>query len=107
MFAVNHEIQPTPCEPGVSRKVLCYSENQMMAEVSFAKGARGNAHSHPHEQITYVAKGSFSFTIGEEVKVISQGDGAYIPPDVIHGVEALEEGILVDVFTPMRKDFLK
>lgn len=106
MFAVNQEMAVTACEPGVSRKVLCYSENQMMAEVSFEKGAQGNAHAHPHEQISYVAKGSFAFAIGDEVKVISQGDGAYIPPDVIHGVQALEDGILVDVFTPMRKEFI-
>lgn len=106
MFAVNQETQATPCEPGVSRKILCYSENQMMTEVTFESGACGNAHSHPHEQISYVAAGSFAFTVGDETKTVVQSDGVYIPPNTVHGVKALEAGILVDVFTPMRKDFL-
>ncbi len=107
MFAYNHEIAATPCEPGVTRKILCYSDQQMMTEVCFEKGAQGNAHKHPHEQITYVAAGSFEFTIGDQVQVVSQRDGVYIPPNVMHGVKALEAGTLVDVFTPKRDDFLK
>lgn len=107
MFVYNQEVQGTPCEPGVSRKILCYSEELMMCEIHFEKGAKGNFHSHKHLQITYIAKGSFEFTIGGETKVVNEGDSVYMPSEAEHGVTCLEEGILVDVFNPMREDFLK
>ncbi len=107
MFVYNQEIQETPCEPGVTRKILCYSEELMMCEITFEKGAKGNFHSHTHLQITYIAEGSFSFTIGDETKIVNKGDSVYMPSDITHGVTCLEAGKLVDVFSPMRKDFLK
>lgn len=107
MFVYNSDVTATPCEPGVSRKILTYSEDLMMCEITFEKGAKGNFHRHPHLQITYIAEGSFEFTIGGETKVVKKGDSVYMPSDVEHGVTCLEAGILVDVFNPMRKDFLK
>lgn len=106
MFVYNNEVTATDCEPGVTRKVLAYTDEIMMCELHFEKGAKGNWHSHPHHQITYIAKGSFEFTIGDETKVVSKGDSVYMPQNVGHGVTCVEEGMLVDVFSPMRKDFL-
>lgn len=107
MFIYNQDSISTPCEPGVTRKILCYSEELMMCEITFEKGAKGNFHTHPHLQITYIAEGSFSFTIGEETKTVTKGDSVYMPANINHGVTCLEAGKLVDVFSPMRKDFLK
>ncbi|MFV0440834.1 MAG: cupin domain-containing protein [Lachnospirales bacterium] len=91
---------------GVKRKVMAYSDNIMVVEVHFEKGSVGSMHNHPHEQATYVLKGSFEFTIGGETKIVKEGDCLYKEPDIVHGAKALEEGVLLDVFTPMRKDFL-
>lgn len=107
MFTFNNDITPTNCEPGVTRKILSYSEDLMMCEITFEKGAKGNFHAHKHLQITYIAKGSFEFTIGDETKIVNQGDSVYMPSGVTHGVTCLEAGILCDVFNPMREDFLK
>ena len=107
MFVFNNDVIPTDCEPGVTRKILTHSDELMMCEITFKKGARGNTHSHPHLQITYIAKGSFEFTIDGETRIVKQGDSVYMPSGVRHGVTCLSEGILVDVFNPMRKDFLK
>ena len=107
MFGYNEDAVPTPCEPGVTSRILVYSDNLMMCEISFEKGAKGNFHSHVHEQITYVAEGSFSFTIDDETKTVNKGDSVYMPSNAVHGVTCLEEGKLVDVFSPMRQDFLK
>jgi quercetin dioxygenase-like cupin family protein len=108
MFVFNQDVAVTNCEPGVTRKILAYSKELMMCEITFEKGAKGYVHSHPHLQITYVAKGSFSFMIDGETKVVKQGDSVLIPTQNEHGVEALEEGsMLVDVFNPCREDFLK
>ena len=106
MFTFNQDVTPTPCEPGVSRKILCYSPNLMMCEITFEKGAKGNFHSHVHEQITYIAEGSFDFTIAGETKTVRKGDSVYMPSGAEHGVTCLEAGKLVDVFSPMREDFL-
>ncbi|MGB4658400.1 MAG: cupin domain-containing protein, partial [Mobilitalea sp.] len=78
----------------------------MMCEITFEQGARGNMHSHPHLQITYVGKGSFEFTIEGKTDIVHQGDSIYIPSESMHGVLALEDGVLVDVFNPKRDDFL-
>ena len=106
MFVHNIETTSTVCEDGVTRKVLAYSENQMMTEVTFEEGAKSEPHSNPHEQISYIAKGEFEFCLGNEIRILSQGDSVYIPPNIVHSVHALEDSIIVDVFTPMRKDFI-
>lgn len=79
----------------------------MMMEVQFEKGAEGNKHRHPHEQITYCIKGRFQFSIENEKYMIYAGQTLVIPSNKIHGVIALEEGILLDTFTPIREDLLK
>lgn len=106
MFVYNKDCKITECESGVTRKVMAYSEELMMCEISFEKGARGNMHAHEHLQITYIAEGRFEFTIDGQTKLVSQGDSVYIPSHAVHGVLCREKGKLVDVFNPMREDFI-
>ena len=106
MFIKNENCSITPCEPGVTRKVMGYND-VMMCEITFEKGARGNVHSHPHTQVTYVAEGKFEFTVAGETQVVSKGDCILMPPDAVHGTVCLEAGKLVDVFSPKREEFLK
>lgn len=91
---------------GVERKILAYCDELMCVENTFKAGAIGAMHQHPHTQITYVAKGRFRFTIGEETREVIAGDTLLKQNSIIHGCECLEDGILVDIFTPMREDFL-
>lgn len=91
---------------GVSRKFLGWDNQIMMVKVKFEKGAEGSPHQHFHTQATYCAKGKFEFTIGDEKQIVEYGDGVYIPPNVLHGAVCLEEGVLIDVFSPVREDFL-
>ncbi|QIM68017.1 cupin domain-containing protein [Basfia succiniciproducens] len=107
MFVYNREIPLDDLGGGVQRKILAYSENIMSVEVHFEKGAIGSLHSHSHEQLTYVLSGSFEFTIGDETKIVNAGDVLYKQPNVMHGCVCLEKGVLLDTFTPMRKDFIK
>lgn len=107
MFTFNQDVTATDCEPGVTRKILSYSDELMMCEITFQKGAKGNLHKHEHLQISYIAKGSFEFTIAGQTKIVTVGDSVYMPSNAEHGVLALEDGILVDVFNPKREDFLK
>ena len=107
MFRENAKIDPQPAGVNVTRKILGCGGSLMMVEVTFAKGAAGDPHRHPHEQVTYVAKGRFAFTLEGETKTLNPGDSVYIPANALHGTLALDDGVLVDVFTPIRDDFLK
>ncbi|MDE7273959.1 MAG: cupin domain-containing protein [Lachnospiraceae bacterium] len=106
MFVYNEACSVTNCEPGVTRKVMGYNDAVMLCEITFEAGAKGNPHTHPHTQVTYIAEGKFAFTIGEETKVVSKGDCVLMPPGILHGTECLEAGRLVDVFSPKREEFL-
>lgn len=90
----------------VIRRVLAYNEGLMCVENTFEKGAVGKLHSHPHTQITYVVSGVFSFVIDGEERIVKAGDTMLKEDGVIHGCTCLEAGILLDIFTPMRKDFV-
>lgn len=92
--------------PGVRRRVLAYGEELMCVENSFEGGAVGAAHSHPHTQITYVVEGRFKFTIGGETRIVAKGDTMFKRDGVVHGCKCLERGVLLDVFAPMRDDFV-
>lgn len=92
--------------PGVVRRVLAFGEDAMCVENVFEEGAVGAMHHHPHTQITYVASGSFRFTIGDVTKVVEAGDTLLKQNGIEHGCVCLEKGILIDFFTPMREDFL-
>jgi quercetin dioxygenase-like cupin family protein len=92
---------------GVKRKIMAYDNQLMLVKVDFEKDAIGAIHNHPHLQISYVAKGSFEVTMGDDKKVLSEGDVFFAPSNVFHGVLCLEAGLLIDIFNPYREDFLK
>ena len=91
-----------------SRRVLIHGGPLMLVEFRFAKGGVGSPHSHAeHDQIGYVAKGSFEITVGGVTRVAREGDSYLACRNVLHGVVALEDdSLLIDTFTPIREDFL-
>jgi len=91
---------------GLSRKVGAHDENVMVVEVHFEAGTTAPLHHHRHEQITYVVSGKFEFTVGDETYIVGAGDSLYKQPNIEHGATCLESGMLLDVFTPHREDFL-
>lgn len=105
-FQVEKEIPWQYLGNGIQRQVYGYDEQIMLVKAKFERGAIGALHSHPHVQVTYVDSGAFEMTIGEEKKIIKKGDGYYVAPNVVHGCVCLEPGMLIDVFTPHREDFL-
>lgn len=102
----NREIEAENCAEGVNRKILAYADEIMCVENHFEKGAVGALHKHPHTQVTYVASGQFEFEVGGEKKIVKQGDVLLKRNSIPHGCVCLEEGVLVDIFTPMREDFV-
>lgn len=92
---------------GVTRRILSYDENLMSVEVSFETGAAGAEHSHPHTQCSCVLSGRFSYSVEGESVELNPGDSIVVPSGLPHGTVCLEKGVLLDIFTPMRADFLK
>lgn len=108
MFTENKNVPSTDLGGGVTRKILSYSENLMTVELHFDKGAVGAKHSHPHEQIGYIVSGKLIYQEeGCEDKELTTGDTYYVKPDAVHGILVLEDTVLLDIFTPMRKDFVE
>lgn len=101
------DVEPIPAAEGVKRRILAYTDNLMCVENLFETGAVGAIHTHPHTQLTYVVSGKFEFTVGGEVYLVKSGDTLLKQNGIIHGCTAIEGGILLDIFTPMREDFLK
>lgn len=105
-FLFEKEMKWEDAGHGVLRQIFGYDNRLMMTKAKFVKGGIGAMHAHPHSQVTYVASGAFEMTIGEEKKIIREGDGYYVPPNIMHGVVCLEDGLLVDAFSPVREDLL-
>lgn len=95
---------PTP--DGNRRRVLLHTDELMVVEFAFEKGAVGATHSHPHVQASYIADGRFEVTVGGVTATLGPGSSFIVPSNAVHGVRALEAGRLVDTFTPHRSDFL-
>ena len=91
---------------GIRRQILGYGPDLMLVRVDFLKGAVGALHHHRHRQVTYVAAGAFDASVDGNTKRLVAGDCFYVAEELIHGVVAVEDGTLIDVFTPARKDFL-
>ena len=100
-------VEGAPAGPGVVRNVLAYCDELMCVENVFETGAIGAMHHHPHTQITYVVSGRFEFEIGGVKKIVGPGDSMLKKDSVPHGCVCLEKGILLDIFSPMREDFVE
>jgi quercetin dioxygenase-like cupin family protein len=106
MYLKMADVEESNLGEGVSRKILASGGKMMTVQFAFDKGAVGTPHTHPHEQVGYVLQGRFELTFDDEKTIIEVGDTYYVPSNTLHGVVALEDGILLDVFTPQREDFL-
>jgi quercetin dioxygenase-like cupin family protein len=107
IFVENRELPWEQTAPGMKRKIMAYDDHLMLVKVAFEKGGIGTVHSHYHTQITHVESGIFEVQIGGEKKILSAGDAFYVPPHAEHGAVCLEAGVLIDVFSPMREDFIQ
>jgi len=93
-------------ELGLARKVLVYNDKLMLVEHRMRKGWAGALHSHPHEQIAYVVSGRLSVTCLDQTFEVGTGDSFLVRGGVKHGASALEDSVVVDIFTPCREDYI-
>jgi quercetin dioxygenase-like cupin family protein len=99
-MAVDH-----PAE-GIERRMI-WGDRLMICRLRFDPHVVTAVHTHPHEQMTIVERGRVRFTIDGHERIAKAGDVLQFPPNIPHGATILdEETVLIDIFTPLREDFL-
>lgn len=91
---------------GIRMKTICYGEQTLMTEFALQQGSTLPAHSHPYEQTGYLVKGRIRLRIGAQEHDAGPGDSWCIPSGVEHGAQILEDSVAVEVFSPVREDYL-
>lgn len=104
-LVANGEATPVEMLPGIVRRTLNEGQHTMLCELRMAKGAVVPAHTHPHEQIGYLASGRLQFRIGEHWRELGPGDSWCVPSGVEHEVHVLEDTVCIDVFSPPREEY--
>jgi quercetin dioxygenase-like cupin family protein len=92
--------------PGIEFKTLVHGERTLLAEFRLTRGSVLPHHSHPHEQTGYLVSGRLRLSIDSEEFDVRPGDGWCIPADATHGATVLEDAVAIEVFAPVREDYL-
>lgn len=91
---------------GIKRQMVI-GKNVMVCRFSFDPFVVTDVHSHPHEQVTLVMSGKVRFTIEGQPIIAAPGDVLHFPSNNRHGATMLDEPVvLIDIFSPIREDFL-
>lgn len=91
---------------GVRLRSLVHGERTHLTEVRLSKGAVVPQHEHPQEQTGYLISGSLRFNVDGEVAVATAGASWNLPAAIPHGAEALEDTVVIEMFSPIREDYL-
>jgi quercetin dioxygenase-like cupin family protein len=89
----------------ISQKIVS-GEREMLAQIYLKRGALVPMHAHESEQMTYVLQGSLRYMVGGDEIVVREGEVLHIPSNVPHQAEALEDTFELDVFSPIRQDWV-
>jgi len=100
------EVEEEALNPLVGRRMI-HGQNMTVARIRLRKGAVVPMHQHANEQISMLESGTLRFSLGGEERILHAGDALVIPPDVPHLVEALEDSLAVDLFSPPREDWIR
>ncbi len=107
MYGKHTSANYTSILQGIQIKTLCYGEATLMSEFLLQKDAILPEHSHPYEQTGYLVKGKLRLHIGGNSKELIPGDSWNIARDIPHKAEVLEDSVAIEVFCPLREDYLQ
>lgn len=88
------------------KRRMIVGTKEMLVRWEFNKGALAARHSHPHEQIVLMVHGRLRLIVGDVETILERDDIVVIPPDTPHEAQALEDTVVIDIFSPPREDFL-
>lgn len=106
MFEKSSDLGYHEAVPAVYRKTLVFGEKTLLTEFRMQKGSSLPAHAHPYEQTGYLVRGRLRLTIDDESFDVSPGDSWSIGSNIPHCAEILEDSVAVEVFSPVRQDYL-
>ena len=106
MFTPAHPDGYREILPGIQLKTLAFGEQSLLSEFRLAAGSALPVHAHPQEQTGYLVAGRIRLTIGGERFEVGPGDSWCIPGAVEHRAEILEDAVAIEVFSPVRADYL-
>jgi quercetin dioxygenase-like cupin family protein len=106
VFQKNGEVTSVGMGELISRKTMAYGDKTLLAEIRLEKGAHLPAHAHPHEQIGYLVSGRLVFTVSDEQWTAEPGDAWCFPGNQEHAARAVEDSVVIEVFSPVREEFL-
>ncbi len=89
----------------ISRKIVS-GEREMLAQIYLKRGALVPIHTHDSEQMTYILQGALRFVVGGEEIIVREGEVLHIPSRLPHQAEALEDTLELDVFSPVRAEWI-
>lgn len=91
---------------GVSLDSLAVGEKSMVCKMNYVVGNFATEHKHPHEQSGYVISGKYLMTLDGQEYELNPGDSYAVPGNTAHSFKVIEAGEVIDVFTPIREDYL-
>jgi quercetin dioxygenase-like cupin family protein len=91
---------------GIDLTTLVHGEKTLMSQFKIARGSAIPAHSHPHEQTGIMISGKLRFNVDGEIVDVEPGDSWCLAGGIEHSAEALEDSIIIEVFSPVREDYL-
>ena len=92
--------------PGIRLKTLVFGKKTLFTEFRMTAGAVLPKHAHVHEQTGYLTKGKIRLTIGDQIFEVEKGDSWSIPGNMDHSAEILENSVAIEVFSPVRDEYL-
>ncbi len=107
IFLVNEQENPwIDIAPGIKRRTICSGANMYQMRAELKAGSRLLEHSHAQEQIAHVLNGRMKLIVAGVPHELAAGDAFYLASSVPHGVETIEDTIVIDTFSPPREDYL-
>lgn len=91
---------------GIRLTTKVHGDKTLMVRFEMTRGARIPAHSHPHEQTGIMISGKLRFVVDGETREVEAGDSWCLKGGVEHSAEALEDSVVIEVFSPLREDYL-
>ena len=106
MFTKKENRSFRPLIDGVTMRPLAWGEKTILCEFKLEKGHKIPAHQHPYEQTGFLISGKLNFRINKTWQIAETGDSWSIPENVEHEVEILENSVVLELFSPIRRDYL-
>jgi quercetin dioxygenase-like cupin family protein len=92
--------------PGIRIKTLAYGDKSLLSEFRMKQDSQLPAHAHPQEQTGYLISGRIRLFVGDETYEVEPGDSWSVPGGVTHRAEILADALAIEVFSPVREDYL-